>query len=390
MRKILSAILAVAMTFTLIIASAPKLAIASTDLSGTYIIKNVTAGVCVGAASYVANQPVRSQTLSVLTDQKWIFELQSSGYYTIKLSSAPNLYLTVQNNSATSGASVILSTYTGGNGQLWSLAGLNSGYRIIPKCAPSYVMSPPVGTAPYDSCALVTAPYRADGYDYELWQLKPIGHTLTLVVDHDDAYSERYSSTYNSRINDCINLLNYRLVVDAGIHIQRITTSYDTDIYADSCTSSDNYNDACSCGTCRNSTATSLQSYHQTNINNVLYRITNNSTADIRAVFTGYEMCEQGHLTHIDNLSENDVFYRVWKTRDVALIKDFKPDFGHDAVAFACAILELYGLEVHMNASGQQNNNCIFGLNANTAAVRDSCTICAGCLSALQQLADEY
>lgn len=389
MKKWFSAIMAIAMAVTLIVATPPT-PVKATDFSGTYIIKNVTAGVCVDAASYVANQPVRSQTLSVLTDQKWIFELQSSGYYTIKLSSAPNLYLTVQNNSATSGASVILSTYTGGNGQLWSLAGLNSGYRIIPKCAPSYVLSPPVGTAPYNSCALVTAPYRADGYDYELWQLKPIGHTLTLVVDHDDAYSERYSSTYNSRISDCINLLNYRLIVDAGIHIQRITTSYDTGIYADSCTSSDNYNDACSCGTCANSTATSLQSYHHTNINNVLYRITNNSTADIRAVFTGYEMCEQGHLTHIDNLSNSDVFYRVWKTRDVALIKDFKTDFGHDAVAFACAILELYGLSVHDSETGTYNANCIFGSNAQGSIVRDSCIICAGCIADLIELADEY
>ena len=397
MKRLISAISAIAMALTLIVAVPPTPALAAVT-SGTYYIRNVGVSLFVGASVYTANNSARTQNLSTTTDQSWVIQQHSSGYYTIKTNNA-DLYLTVQNNSSALGASVVLSACTNNtftDGQLWSITSMNGWYRISPKCASNYMLGVAGNAAPYNGATLVTISYyAADGFNYELWSLEPVTNTLTLSIFYDDDFRARYSPNLVAKINNCVNPLNYRLVVDAGINIRVIEYPLEVDIYSDSdlgCNALNGYNVMCSCAKCEYVTASSLKTYHHTNIDNVLYRLANNTNADIKVVFTGHEMCIEDRLdNHIDNLSEYAVFYKSNKSRNVILMKDFKTMTSHDTVVFANAVLELYGLNVH---AGSQidgfSEDCVWGANALSDLVRDGCTLCDKCIEILQQNADEY
>lgn len=387
MKKWFSAIMAIAMAVTLIVAT-PPMPVKAADLSGTYFIKNMATAVYAGPSALSSGSAATAQSLNAYVDQSWVIQLRENNYYSIKTNGS-NLYLSVQNNSSSSGATIILSPYTGADGQLWSISSLNGGYRFSPKCSLSNLLGTTLNDMPYNGDVMHTIPYRADGYNYELWYLREVTNSLVIDLRYDEAYRTRYSA-YVSRMDNCVNVLKSRLLTDAGINVLALANPTEVDIYTDTatgCASASGYNSMCSCGNCQNSTATSLKAYHHTNIDNVLYRLTNNSGTAIRAVFTGREMCHAGQLSHISSLSNHDVFYKTWKDRDVVLIKDFMPDTNHDALVFARAVLEMYGVTNHLNTG---EYDCIFGRDANDTNVRIDCVICSACLNTLRANADEY
>lgn len=389
MKKLFSAILAIAMAVTFVVARTPSVVMAE-NLSGTYIIKSAYNSYLIDPTTMDTSAQVTTQSVNPHLVQSWQFIQQSDGAYHIK-SMANNMYLAVDVNTPSGYDRVILSTQsaTTNDARSWYISLISGVYRIASKTNSSYVIGPEINSAPSADGELFLIPYRADGYNYELWSLIPITHSLSFDVDYDVAYKNRYSSTYSTRIETCLELLKSRMMF-AGIEITS-TSPEQISTYATTggCATGSSYSSMCNCGTtCQNSTLTSLKTYHHTNAYNNLYRITNSSSS-LRVVFTGKEMCYATNLAHVPNASNAAIFSFTDESRGVIIIKDFMSDYNHDVMIFARSILQLYGLEDH-TAGGLFSNDCIFGANANTTNVRYDCLVCEGCLDKLRQNADEH
>lgn len=401
MRRIFSAILAVAMTFTLIIASPPTSAIAVTDFSGTYYIRNMSSGVFLTPDTNTNGSLIKTKSMNLLGDQVWIVESRGDDYYSIK-SQQTGYYLYVNGNIATAGSTVIMTTETTGDGWLWKFTAYNNGYYISSKLNSSYVLSTQAYSGSYGSPATngsqvyIYGRSPFDGYDQDAWYLCRKQYNLTLDVDYDNAYYSRYGSNVSSRLTATLTMIKQRMIESAGIDVTFSTVYTKVSSYVDSapnsCASHTSNTTMCSCDTCVNSSATNLQAYHHTNYYNILYRLTNpNQARNIKVFYTGHQTCYSNGYSHTADAGYAGYLHATWEAKDIILMMDFKSDTDHERMMTAYAILQLYGLQSHTQNSGDYSNNCIFGSNAmSNSGVREMCTLCNHCISVLVANANEY
>jgi hypothetical protein len=238
--------------------------------------------------------------------------------------------------------------------------------------------------------AYTTSPL--DGYNQEVWYMYKMQYNLTVDADYDDTYYSRYGSNASSRLTYNLSMLKQRMIETAGIDVTFNTLYANVDSYVDtapaSCNSHSGLTAMCSCGTCVNSSASILQSYHHTNYHNILYRLTNpNQSRNIKVLYTGHQTCYSNGYSHTSNAGDAGFLSAIWKEKDIVLMMDFKTETDHERMMTVRTILEMYGLTGHVSSGVA---NCIFGAYANDASVREMCTLCGDCKSRLIANADEY
>lgn len=186
--------------------------------SGTYYSRNLGSGnyLDIESSSTSSGANICQWAGTGLNSQRWIIELQTDGYYTIK-SAHSSLYLSVTNNSASTGVQVIQSTGGTESGQLWKITVLSdNSYKIIPKCGESSnrVLSVQSNNAASGTKA-VSKTY--DTGDYCKWLLSPaiFGSQAYRDVNDDSINCFRYaimsdisSAMFDNALDDYIETLS--------------------------------------------------------------------------------------------------------------------------------------------------------------------------------------
>lgn len=141
--------------------------------------------------------------------QRWIFTHVGDGYYTIKsTSSQTSYYLGVKNDSASSGADIVLRTGSITDGMKWKIEKLSSGsYKLTAKCSQSagYVLS--ASTAEYTNGPKLTQYLYGSDEDYtDEWHITDV-MTLGFSTDNSTGCSckERQSYRYANKFYDEIS-----------------------------------------------------------------------------------------------------------------------------------------------------------------------------------------
>lgn len=104
---------------------------ADTSISGTFIIdsaNNLQQVVDVKSGSTKNGANVQTYTSNMSAAQKWLFTLNSDGYYTIALSNKPNMVLDIASGSLSDAANVQIYASNGSDAQRWKL--VKSGTKI--------------------------------------------------------------------------------------------------------------------------------------------------------------------------------------------------------------------------------------------------------------------
>lgn len=399
-KKFISAIMTIAMVVGMVLYFPPAKTEATTDYSGTYYIRNISAAYYLNAVSGTIGEAAVTSALTNVRNQAWTVtrESSTSDYYRIR-SAHGNYYLTAQSNGSTIGTPVILTSFSSGAGQLWKFVSYQGGYKIVPKTNTSLVVSvqgsaPSGGSLSNNSQMYLTSATPGDGVHQEGWYMYKVQYQLSVKAFHDATYLTRYgSSSVSTRMANNMLALKKRLLETAGILLSYNNSYSQVQSYIDltdtSCSAKNGVNIMCNCGTCVNSTSENDQrAFHHTNYFNNLYRLENATQSDNIAVyFIGHRMCHSAGVSHVANTGAAGVHGAINKNKDIAMIMDFQTETNHEQMMLVRTVLELYGLSAHsMNGEA----DCIFGSNANSIDVREVCTLCSNCQSVLIANAAEY
>ncbi len=379
----------------------------TTELNGVYYFRNaVVGGSFIDVENAGNGTAVQTHNLVNTRLQTWTVTPIGNGYYKI-MANCSGYYLTVVNNSTSYGNNVVVTSYTGESGQQW-LISKNSQtdiYSFHPRCNPNGYLSAPIessfeGELPYNGTTLGIYHESPDARDQEKWYLhKMTSNTLVVKADYDDAYASRYgASNVSSRIDDVLLKLKRVMLQYAGIKVEFNNNHYNVDTYLDtsSCAAKNNHSTMCTCGSCNNSTASSLKSFHHTNFNNILYRMDNpNQANSLKVIFSGHDMCVINNSSHVASTKNACIHSAVYEEKDIILMFDFYTQvLYHEHMIMVKDILGLYGLVDHFeqdeNTTGGFSDNCIFGYNSHTADVVEVCTLCEHCQGILLENISTY
>ncbi len=327
------------------------------------------------------------------SEQKWNFEYMHNGYYKISSYASAKALTSPQNLND----SVTQEVYEASSDQLWKITSAgNNLYKLSPKSHNTYYLAAGDGIFASDGRNVEMRSSQSDQKDE--WYIYGAGeHTVNLTVIYDNAYYNRYNSAY-SRINNQIQILKEKYLDECGISVVAQSPSLFS-CYADiNCTTS--YTDECNhvaTSSCMNSTLSSLQIYHHTNIFNILLRVPHPDVSScVKVAYIGHEFC-------VSDEHDNHPFFGVtYPDIGLSAITNFESEedetrtliheFGH-----------FFKVEDHYGRNGKTteeiiissgntgyNRNCIYGENKETSSVTNNYIICDGCKSLIMKNANRY
>jgi len=292
----LSILLAICLIVTAIpMSSAADNTRATTDtsLAGTYILYNRFMDTFAGVAStsYTQGTAVQQQQYSGLSPQIWTVTPVSgtTNRYYIKMGS---LCIGTASNGNT--AYLQIPYGTSATYQQWYLDpiqvidGRYGRYKI--RTANSYYAASLVLSVDATlNSQLRLSSYINDSTYSDEWFLCPIDEAaINLEVRYESGYAARYSSP-TSTLNAHMKEIQKRYITEFGIWINYSSPS-SIQTLADQCNAS--LNGYCQCGTCVNGGSGNIQTYHHTNIHNIIYNLSLPTPANMfRLLFIGRYTC---------------------------------------------------------------------------------------------------
>ncbi len=131
--------------------------------------------------------------------QRWNFEYQNNGYYTISSAvSGTKYYLSVQNGSSADGTPIVLKSGTITDSMLWAISLSSSGnYKIAPKVGESLGRCMAVvynSNQSTNGLQIKELTYSNDGHKSDEWELWPALRELTPKHYYDTGFNVRYSN----------------------------------------------------------------------------------------------------------------------------------------------------------------------------------------------------
>jgi hypothetical protein len=332
------------------------------------------------------------------SNQKWTLEYLHNGYYKI-VSGASGKVVTAP--SAEDG-SLTQKNYNVSDNQLWEITSVAGGmYKLSPKSHSSYYMAAGDGVFSSDGRNVEMRSAQSDSKDK--WYLYLLDeHTINVDVIYDDAYNNRYSGA-KSRIKNQMLVLKEKYLREFGITVnyQNVNLFYS---YADlNCTVSHTGKcDHVDNSACKNSSqypdeSPRLESYHHTNIYNIVLRIPFPDLNDsVKVAYIGQEYCTQ------NNHSGHPYNGMTYPKIGLAAIMNFGTvksetqtlihEFGHlydvrDHYGEGCpTTAQLIAVTGNTNFS----QNCIYGENRGTSSVTNNYTICEGCKATIRDNINSY
>lgn len=329
--------------------------------------------------------------------QKWVFELQQDGYYTIK-SVYSGLYLSVQGNSSANSASVVQLGGGTAAGQRWKITRTSSGaYKISAKCGEALGMALSVDhyILNTDGIYIKHMTYTDDsGYKDEWYMMSGNYNVICVDVVYDNAYTNRFYDGV-SKINSYMQILQTKYMEEIGIYVSytpaRQFSSY-SDLNCD-------VNHTSICGHATNNECTNNGEYHHTNIYSILYKLPRPDTSKmIRMAYIGQQNCFKNNDKHVINpyfgltIQQYGVATITNYAYTQSELKTVVYEFGHFYGA-----PDHYGestpttKEINIKNPGYNfNENCIYGEKKDTNDVIDDLTICDGCKMFIKQNISRY
>jgi hypothetical protein len=222
-------------------------------------------------------------------------------------------------------------------------------------------------------------------------------------VLYDNGYTIRYRNAIN-RINEHMVRLQNRFLEEYGIYI-----FYSTPInfvsYADECTSKSGIYSVCNCGDCFDSEPgdVTLRTHHHTNMNNILLRVpAPDISTSTTIAFIGNRVCSE----FVCQLSEDSLVYQMQPANGLTVppvgictIFNFDSEddefvtlvheFGH-LFGVLDHYDDYYGTAYYEGIDPSYDSACIYGEGRIDPGVRDSITICNGCLNLILDNLDRY
>ena len=216
--------------------------------------------------------------------------------------------------------------------------------------------------------------------------------TIAVELRYDQAYANRFSGT-SARISRETNVLKTKYATEFGINVNLYTPNSFYS-YADSYCTTDpfTYCRHPDDHTCANSSTSVLQSYHHTNIFNILCRVTRpNTSENVKIAFIGHNNCEVSGINHYSNPYYGLCYYNLGLMGIMNFVSEAQEtktlvhEFGH-----------LYFVEDHYGGNTRTteqmiqetgntgySRNCIYGENKDQASVYNNLVICDGCASVI-------
>ena len=381
------------------------------DIDGkTAFLQNVATGKYaeVDGASLAEGAVIQQISLHIDTHAQWIFELDGSGYFTIK-SVNSGLYLGVPRHSVTKVKQFEeLTDY-----MRWKIVETTSGnHKLICKASGTRysVLAVPSTTSGDGVDLNVQSAYTDDSSYNDEWSINDHVGSLNISLYIDEGYAARYPN-YASKLSQHMQDIKEKLLSDFFIEVTYSSVSSITTL-ADECdhSSEGNYNTECPHGDddssnnnsdelCSNSSFSSTGNadkvLHHKNLYNTVYRIPFPDLSETTLVlFSGHNYCEMKGKVH-DNSGQ---YGYSWKNRGFAMITNFSSELG-ERKTFLHEILHWYGAPDHYNigdapSSSQMgpdyNPSCIFGEYRNSTDVLNNLTICEGCQQAIRDNLDKF
>lgn len=238
--------------------------------------------------------------------------------------------------------------------------------------------------------------------DYEVYSSHP---EVNVDLVHDLAYNTRCAEDYNSgaydRIEENMTLLKGIYASEFGIKVN-FTESTCLSSYADTSCSS-NPNASCTHAgnaSCKNSSQTTLETYHHNNYYNIFYRIPRpNISQTFRLFFSGHETCmvttsgdHRGYgyygLTHrglglimLTNFDGQKDELRTM-VHEFGHLYHARDHYGRGQLTTEQIIAQ--------TGDTRYNSNCIYGENKESSSVTEKMIICEGCRATIEAYRDEY
>ena len=339
-------------------------------------------------------------------NQRWHLRFYNESYYYI-INNETNKYLTAPNNS-TDGSSILESDYDQAtqSRQLWSISKIpgRTTYKIQSKnqINSNFVLAVGWG-ANWNGINIEQRSFSSDSNYKDEWNLFPLYvHTVNLDVIYDNAYNNRYNNA-NSRINKQILALQEKYLTEFGITVNKKSFSMFSSYADTNCTTS--YNTKCNHAqnsSCKDSIlyvdgTTKLETYHHTNIYNIVLRIPFPNLSDsVKVAYIGHDYCTE------DNHSDKPYNGFAYESIGLAAIMNFSSEKS-ETKTFIHEFGHLYGIDDHYVGSAKSTNqmisetgnagfskNCIYGENKEDAVVLNNYTICDGCKSVIEKNINRY
>ncbi len=355
---------------------------------GDYFIRNVGLGNYMQRyTNHIDETIMELQKFDDQNYQKWSVEYIIDGYYILvslnsgKVLTAPTYV----------DCDILEETYDGSDNQKWKIVNVDNGmYNLSPKSNPDYYMSAGWGIDSLPNGRNVEM-RNSQTDNKDKWNFYLLGqHTVNLEVIYDQAYISRFSNA-NSRIEKQIAILQEKYLREFGITI--INTSLSPFYsYVDTHCSAD-YDELCNCvegEPCCDSYFDNgqliLNTYHHTNITNMLLRIPlPDISSSVKIAYLGHNYCTVNN--HTDEpyygLSYPDIGLAGIMCFDSEILETlvFLHEFGHfyrvddhygNLVETTDQIIERTGILGY-------SENCIYGEKKYTDDIINNFTICDGC-----------
>lgn len=214
--------------------------------------------------------------------------------------------------------------------------------------------------------------------------------TIALELRYDQAYANRFSGA-SARILREANVLKTKYATEFGINVNLYTpTSFYS--YTDSYCTTDpfTYCRHPEDHICANSSMSVLQSYHHTNIYNILCRVPRPDISEyVTMAFIGHNNCIVNGGSHYSN----PYYGLCYATLGLMGIMNFESE-AQETKTLIHEFGHLYGVKDHYGGSTQTtteiiqstgntgySRNCIYGENKDQEEVYTNLVICDGCAS---------
>jgi hypothetical protein len=361
---------------------------------GTYYAMNKSTGryLSVEGSSVAENAFVEVWSFLSDSQERWQITYSGSGYYRIK-SVLSGKYLTVSGGSTSAGANVVQVSQMSTANHIKITKTPTGAFKLAAMTGESNNCCIGIQSSATQNGTNCSQLIYTDDADYrDEWNLYRLGeYNVSVVTVYDNAYANRYSGAY-SRISNQILILQEKYLREFGITVNNISLTLFSSYADTNCTT--NYNVECNHASedlCKNSRIYSnntvgLESYHHTNIYNIMARIPfPDLTSFVKVAYIGHEICTE------DNHTSHPYYGLTYPTIGLASVTNFYSEtsetktllheFGH-----FYGVIDHYGgsaksTEQMKNETGNNgyNRNCIYGENKESLLVLSEFTICDGC-----------
>lgn len=364
------------------------------DISGgTGFVGNVATGkyMDVEGPSIIEGAFIQQLEFNGSSQTKWIFHLQSGGYFAIK-SQYSNLYIGVDPTNT----EYIRQYDSIESNTLWRLIETSSGnYKLVCKSLESsgYALATQSQTSG-DGSNLMMTPYIDDANYRDEWVINCYNGTLKINIIFDAAYSLRYSD-YATKISNSMSEIRLKFLEYYGVLIDysEISSFVSWGDYCDQLCGG-TYNTSCPHGTdadCDNSQGfnNANKELHHKNFYNIMYRITPpNINNNVLLVFVGHKYCR-------DNAQGNHNFGGIngmaHRSSGFCMITNVGSELSerktimHELGHLFAANLDHYGGNGPTTQDKGQGYSslCIYGEDRENADVLNNLIVCDGCKAAI-------